>query len=40
MPRRPVSQPGRVYAGEYKWLPALIVVMAAFMVWLYFGGKA
>lgn len=40
MPRRPVHQPGRVDADEYKWLPALIVVMAALMVWLYFGGKA
>ncbi|SEK06827.1 Ribosomal protein L7/L12 C-terminal domain [Variovorax sp. OK605] len=38
MPRRPMDEPGRVHGGGYKWLPAVIVVLAALMVWLYFGG--
>ena len=40
MPRRPMDEPGRVYGGGYKWLPVLIILLAAVMVWLLFGQKA
>ncbi|MDN6887045.1 hypothetical protein QMO14_26030 [Variovorax sp. CAN2819] len=40
MPRRPVQEPGRVHDGGYKWLPVLIVLLAAVMAWLLFGQKA
>ncbi|MDM0006136.1 hypothetical protein QTI51_11190 [Variovorax sp. J22G73] len=39
MPRRHVEEPGRVQGSGYKWLPVVIVVLAALMVWLYFGGE-
>jgi ribosomal protein L7/L12 len=37
MPRRPMDEPGRVQGSGYKWLPLVIVVLAALMAWLYFG---
>ena len=40
MPRRPMVEPGRVQGAGYKWLPTLIIPLAAIMVWLLFGGKA
>lgn len=40
MPRRPMDEPGRVHDSGYKWLPVLIVLLAAIMVWLLFGPKA
>ncbi len=39
MPRRPMDEPGRVQGSGYKWLPVVIVVLAALMAWLYFGGE-
>ncbi|SEL51842.1 hypothetical protein SAMN05518845_10863 [Variovorax sp. YR750] len=40
MPRRPMAEPGRVQGDGYKWLPILIILLAAVLVWLLFGGKA
>ncbi|MGJ7533732.1 MULTISPECIES: hypothetical protein [unclassified Variovorax] len=40
MPRRPMDEPGRVHGDGYKWLPALIIVLAAVMAWLLIAGKA
>jgi hypothetical protein len=37
MPRNPMAEPGRVLQGGYKWLPVVIVVLAAVLAWLYFG---
>lgn len=37
MPHRPTDEPGRVQGSGYKWLPVVIVVLAALVVWLYFG---
>lgn len=37
MPPRPMDEPGRVQGSGYKWLPVVIVVLAALMAWLYFG---
>ncbi|CAA2106260.1 hypothetical protein [Variovorax paradoxus] len=39
MPRRSMEEPGRVHGGGYKWLPMVIVVLVALMVWMYFGGE-
>jgi ribosomal protein L7/L12 len=39
MPRRPMEEPGRVDDGGYKWLPVIIILLAALMGWLYFGGE-
>jgi hypothetical protein len=40
MPRRQMEEPGRVHGDGYKWLPALIIVLAAVMAWLLIAGKA
>jgi ribosomal protein L7/L12 len=37
MPRSSMDEPGRVQGNGYKWLPVVIVVLAALMVWMYFG---
>lgn len=39
MPTRHVEEPGKVQGGGYRWLPMVIVVLAALMAWLYFGGE-
>ena len=40
MPRCSMNEPGREHGGGYRWLPALIIAMAALMIWLYFGRGA
>ncbi|MGJ7488695.1 hypothetical protein ACSFA2_25775, partial [Variovorax sp. LT2P21] len=40
MPRRPMDEPGRVHGDGYKWLAALIIVLAAVMPRFLFAGKA
>jgi hypothetical protein len=35
-----MNEPGREHGGGYRWLPALIIAMAALMIWLYFGRGA
>ncbi|WP_295986808.1 hypothetical protein [uncultured Variovorax sp.] len=37
MPRRPIDEPGRVHDGSYKWLPVLVILLAAVIAWLLFG---